>query len=63
MSKKNNDGDVLSNKIAVNFAAKESQLLASLFGGSAVAESHDTKPANDQDQHADLKFTQGDDEG
>ncbi|KAJ4305255.1 hypothetical protein N0V90_000786 [Kalmusia sp. IMI 367209] len=63
MSKRNSAGDVISNKIAVNFAAKEPQLLASLFGGGApqATESHDEKPS-DQNLHVDFKGGDGEDE-
>ena len=48
MSKRNSEGEVLSNKIAVGLARFQQQQFGALFGDSApapqVAESHDTEP-------------------
>ena len=63
MSKRNSEGEVLSNKISVGLAKFQQQQFAALFGDSApvVAESHDEKPI-EQASIADLKGD-GDDEG
>ncbi|KAK7191530.1 hypothetical protein DPSP01_011047 [Paraphaeosphaeria sporulosa] len=62
MSKRNSEGEVLSNKLAVGLARFQQQQFAALFGDSApaVAESHDQK-AIEQASTADLKGD-GDDE-
>lgn len=46
MAKRNNEGEVLSNKLAVGLARFQQQQFAALFGDSApaVAESHDAEP-------------------
>ncbi|KAJ4350530.1 uncharacterized protein N0V89_009151 [Didymosphaeria variabile] len=63
MSKRNNEGEVLSNKIAVGLAKFQQEHFASLFGSSAsaVPESHDDKHV-EQASIADLRGD-GDDEG
>ncbi|KAF2445110.1 hypothetical protein P171DRAFT_521159 [Karstenula rhodostoma CBS 690.94] len=62
MSKRNSEGEVLSNKLAVGLAKFQQQQFAALFGDSAppAAESHDTQPV-EQASTADLKGD-GDDE-
>ena len=65
MSKRNNEGDVLFNQVAVALAQQQ-QRLTSLFGGgiaSAAAESHDERLAEQATTSlAELK-DEGDDEG
>ena len=60
MSKRNSEGDVLFNRIAVA-RAKQQATLASLLGLSATTESHDETQITETD-NADLKGGDGDDE-
>ncbi|KAF1968803.1 hypothetical protein BU23DRAFT_256364 [Bimuria novae-zelandiae CBS 107.79] len=64
MSKRNNEGEVLSNRVAVGLAQRP-PLLLSLLGGNApaVEESHDEQPPSvSQNALSDLKADGGDDE-
>lgn len=65
MSKRNNDGDVIFNQVAVGLA-RQQQRLASLFGGgiaSVAAVSHDEQLAEQATTSLVELKGEGDDEG